>query len=151
MLCDVSSMNSTARIAHVSANKVAKFLNGARKACERFRNHEMRLRPLQTPSVQSDLVLCRRKKKTYPAPRPPRKAPDTNGHAAPWMPIQNSLSFMLVGNGGASYANKFMQEVSDKLITRFQLTAGCLRTYFEGLDGKDEAAFDSAALIKHCG
>src|ERR1019366_9104936 len=135
MLCEGSSMHSTARVAVVSFNTVAKLLEEAGKACEAF--HDKEVRNVQSKRVQCDEIwsFCYAKAKNVAGAK---VAPDGAGDLWTWTALDADSKLIisyLCGGRDAGYANDFMQDVASRLATRVQLTADGHKPYLEAVEG----------------
>jgi IS1 family transposase len=151
MLCEGSSMHSTARVVGVSFNTVAKLLEEAGKACEAF--HDREVRNVQSKRIQCDEIwsFVHAKQKNVAAAK---AAPEGAGDCWTWTALDADTKLIvgyLVGGRDASYANDFMQDVASRLATRVQLTTDGHKPYLEAVEGAFGAAIDYAMLIKHYG
>ena len=151
MLCEGSSMNSTARVAGVSANTVAKLLEEAGKACEAF--HDKEVRNVRSERIQCDEIwsFVHAKQKNVASAR---AAPEGAGDCWTWTALDADSKLIIAydcGGRDASYASAFMQDVADRLATRVQLTTDGHKAYLEAVEGAFGADVDYAMLIKHYG
>jgi IS1 family transposase len=151
MLVEGSSMHSTARVAGVSFNTVAKLLDEAGKACEAF--HDKEVRNVRAKRVQCDEIwsFCYAKQKNVETAK---AAPEGAGNLWTWTALDADFKLIIAydcGGRDAEYANAFMQDVADRLANRVQLTTDGHRPYLEAVEGAFGAAIDYAMLIKHYG
>jgi IS1 family transposase len=151
MLCEGSSMHSTARVARVSFNTVAKLLEEAGKACEAF--HDKEVRNVQSKRIQCDEIwsFVHAKQKNVASAK---AAPEGAGDCWTWTALDADTKLIvgyLVGGRDASYANDFMQDVASRLTSRVQLTTDGHKPYLEAVEGAFGADIDFAVLIKHYG
>ena len=151
MLCEGSSMNSTARVTGVSANTVAKLLTEAGRACEAF--HDREVRNVQAKRVQCDEIwsFVHAKAKNVATAK---SAPEGAGDCWTWTALDADSKLIIAydcGGRDASYANAFMQDVAGRLATRVQLTTDGHKAYLEAVEGAFGADVDFAVLIKHYG
>jgi IS1 family transposase len=151
MLCEGSSMHSTARVVGVSFNTVAKPLEEAGKACEAF--HDKEVRNVQSKRIQCDDIwsFVHAKQKNVATAK---AAPEGAGDCWTWTALDADTKLIvgyLVGGRDASCANDFMQDVASRLATRVQLTTDGHKPYLEAVEGAFGADIDFAVLIKHYG
>ena len=151
MLCEGSSMNSTARVTGVSPNTVAKLLEEAGRACEAF--HDKEVRNVQAKRVQCDEIwsFVHAKAKNVATAK---AAPEGAGDCWTWTALDADSKLIIAydcGGRDAEYANAFMQGVADRLATRVQLTTDGHKAYLEAVEGAFGADVDYAMLIKHYG
>ena len=144
-------MNSTARVAGVSANTVAKLLEKAGKACEAF--HDKEVRNVRSKHVQCDEIWSFGHAKQQNVATV-KAAPEGAGDCWTWTALDADTKLIvgyLVGRRDASYANDFMQDVASRLAARIQLTTDGHRPYLEAVEGAFGADIDFAVLIKRYG
>jgi IS1 family transposase len=151
MLCEGSSMHSTARVCDVSFNTVAKLLETAGRACEAF--HDKEVRSVQAKRVQCDEIwsFCYAKAKNVATAK---AAPEGAGDLWTWTALDADSKLIIAydcGGRDAEYANAFMQDVADRLANRVQLTTDGHKAYLEAVEGAFGSAIDYAMLIKHYG
>lgn len=151
MLCEGSSMQSTARVCDVSFNSVAGLLVSAGKACEAF--HDKTVRGVKSKRVQCDEAWCfvhckQRNVATAKA------APEGAGDCWTWMGLDADNKLIIayaVGGRDADYANAFMQDVADRLANRVQMTTDGHKAYLDAIEGAFGCDIDYAMLIKQYG
>jgi IS1 family transposase len=151
MLCEGSSMQSTARVCDVSFNAIVKLLEDAGKACETF--HDKSVRGVKAKRVQCDEIwsFCYAKARNVATAK---AAPEGAGDLWTWTALDADSKLVvsyLVGGRDAGYANVFMQDVADRLANRVQLTTDGHRAYLEAVEGAFGADIDYAMLVKHYG
>jgi IS1 family transposase len=151
MLCEGSSMHSTARVVGGSFNTVAKLLESAGRACEAF--HDREVRNVKSARVQCDesWSFCYAKAKNVDAAK---AAPAGAGDLWTWTALDADSKLIIAydcGGRDAAYANAFMQDVASRLATRVQLTTDGHKPYLEAVEGAFGADIDFAVLIKHYG
>lgn len=144
-------MNSTARVAGVSSNTVAKLLDEAGRACEAF--HDREVRNVRSKRVQCDEIwsFVHAKAKNVPGAK---AAPEGAGDCWTWTALDADSKLIIAydcGGRDAEYANAFMQDVADRLANRVQLTTDGHKAYLEAVEGAFGADVDFAVLIKHYG
>jgi len=151
MLCEGSSMHSTARVTGVSFNTVAKLLEEAGKACEAF--HDKEVRNVQSKRIQCDEIwsFCYAKAKNVASAK---SAPEGAGDLWTWTALDADSKLIigyLCGGRDADYANDFMQDVASRLAGRVQMTTDGHKAYLEAVEGAFGADIDYAMLIKQYG
>ena len=149
MLCEGSSMQSTARVTDVSINTVTKLLEQAGAACEAF--HDKAVRNVASKRIQCDEIwsfVYAKAKNVETA----KAAPEGAGDCWTWTAIDADTKLMVawaVGDRSAETANGFMLDVADRLTNRVQMTTDGNATYLEAIEGAFGSAIDYAMLIKH--
>jgi IS1 family transposase len=151
MLVEGSSMQSIARVADVSINTVAKLLADAGEACEVF--HDATVRGVKAKRVQCDEIwsfVYAKARNVATA----KAAPEGAGDCWTWTAIEADTKLMIawaVGKRDADYANGFMRDVADRLVTRVQLTTDGHGPYLQAVEGAFGIDVDYAQLIKAYG
>lgn len=130
-------MHSTARVARVSFNTVAKLLETAGRACEAF--HDKEVRNVQSKHVQCDesWSLCYAKAKNVATAT---AAAEGAGDLWTWTALDADTKLItgyLCGGHDGAYANDFMQDVADRLATRVQLTTDGHKAYLDAVENAD--------------
>lgn len=148
MLLEGSSMRSISRIAGVSINTVTKLLVDAGEACAEY--HNKAVREVESRRVQCDEIwsFCYAKHKNVDSAK---AAPEGAGDVWTWTAIGAESKLIisyLVGGRDAGYANEFMQDVSDRLANRCQLTTDGHRVYLDAVENAFGRDVDYAQLIK---
>jgi IS1 family transposase len=150
MLCEGSSMQSTARVCDVSFNAIVKLLADAGKACEAF--HDKTVRGVKAKRVQCEawcFVHCKQRNVATA-----EAAPEGAGDCWTWMGLDADSKLIIayaVGGRDADCANAFMQDVADRLATRVQMTTDGHKAYLDAIEGAFGADIDYAMLVKHYG
>ncbi len=148
MLCEGSSMQSTARVCDVAFNSIVKLLADAGRACEAF--HDKTVRGVVSRRVQYDEIwtFCYAKQKNVATAK---AAPEQAGDLWTWTALdaENKLIISyLVGDRAAGCANSFMQDVAGRLANRVQLTTDGHKAYLDAVEGAFGADIDYAMLVK---
>jgi len=149
MLCEGSSMRSVSRVADVSINTVAKLLADAGEACAAY--HFNTVRGVKARRVQCDEIwsFCYAKDKNV---RGAKAAPVGAGNVWTWTALEADTKMILswmVGGRDAETANIFMDDLSDRVEGRMQLTTDGHRAYLDAVAGAfGEGGIDYAMLIK---
>jgi IS1 family transposase len=148
MLVEGSSMRSVSRVADVSINTVSKILVDAGTACAAF--HNEKVVGVKSKRVQCDEIwsfnYC--KAATLGSAK---AAPKGSGDAWTWTAIDADSKLILswlVGGRDASTANEFMQDLSDRLASRVQITTDGLGLYLNAVDEAFGTAVDYSMLVK---
>ena len=141
-------MRATSRVVDVSINTVTKLLVDAGLACARF--HDEAVRGVTAQHVQCDEIwsFCYAKAKKVPTAK---AAPQDAGDIWTWTALDRDSKLIiayLVGGRDSEYANAFMQDVSERLVTRVQLTTDGHRAYLNAVEGAFGADVDYAMLVK---
>jgi hypothetical protein len=129
MLCEGSSMRSTARVADVSINTVAKLLADAGKACMAF--HDAQVRGVEARRIQVDEIwsFTYAKQRNVPTAK---AAPAAAGDTWTWTAIDAESKLIvswLVGARDAEYALAFVDDLRSRLANRVQLTSDGHKPY----------------------
>ena len=141
-------MRSISRVADVSINTVTKLLVDAGSACARF--HDEAVRGVKAQHVQCDEIwsFCYAKAKNVPTAK---AAPARAGDVWTWTALDRDSKLIisyLVGGRDSEYANAFMQDVSERLVTRVQLTTDGLSAYLNAVDDAFGIDIDYSQLVK---
>ena len=148
MLCEGQSMRSTARLADVSFNTVAKLLIDAGNVCADL--HDELVQGVTARRVQCDEVWSftyAKQKNVAKAKAAPAGAGDTWTWTALDADTKLIVSSM-VGGRDAEYANAFMGDVASRLANRVQMTTDGHKAYLEAIEGSFGADIDYVQLIK---
>lgn len=120
MLCEGSSMQSTARVCDVAFNSIVKLLADAGKACEEF--HDKTVRNVSSKRVQCDEIwsfVYAKQRNVATA----KAAPEEAGDIWTWTALDADSKLVIsyqVGGRDAGYAHVFMQDVASRLANRVQ-------------------------------
>ncbi len=148
MLVEGSSMRSISRITGVSINTVTKLLEDAGRACAAY--HYDNVRDVKAKRVQCDEIwsFVAAKQKNVGTMKTPVEGA---GDAWTWTALDADSKLIisyLVGGRDAGYANEFMQDVSERLANRVQLTTDGHKAYLEAVEGAFGIDVDYAMLVK---
>jgi IS1 family transposase len=149
MLCEGSSMQSTARVVNVSYKTILKLLKEAGEACAAF--HYETVRNVAAKRVQCDEIwsFCYAKEKNV---RAAKAAPEGAGNVWTWTALDSDSKMILswmVGDRGAATANYFMDDLAQRLANPVQLTTDGHHVYLDAVAGAFEGKqIDYAMLIK---
>lgn len=141
-------MRSISRITGVSINTVTKLLEDAGRVCAAY--HYDNVRDVKAKRVQCDEIwsFVAAKQKNVKAMKAPGEGA---GDAWTWTAIDADSKLIisyLVGGRDAGYAADFMQDVSERLANRVQLTTDGHKAYLEAVEGAFGADVDYAMLVK---
>ena len=148
MLCEGSSMQSTARVCDVAFNSVVKLLEDAGRACEAF--HDATVRNVTSKRVQCDEIwsfVYAKQRNVATA----KAAPEGAGDIWTWTALDADSKLIIsyqVGGRDGGYAHEFMQDVASRLANRVQLTTDGLRAYLDAVEDAFGSAIDYAMLVK---
>lgn len=148
MLVEGSSMRSISRITGVSINTVTKLLEDAGRACAAY--HYDNVRDVKAKRVQCDEIwsFVAAKQKNVGTMKAPIEGA---GDAWTWTALDADSKLIisyLVGGRDAGYASEFMQDVSERLANRVQLTTDGHKAYLEAVEGAFGIDVDYAMLVK---
>ena len=148
MLCEGSAMRATSRVTDVSINTVTKLLVDAGLVCARF--HDEAVRGVKARHVQCDEIwsFCYAKARKVPTAK---AAPEGAGDVWTWTGLDRDSKLIvsyLVGGRDAEYAGAFMQDLSERLATRIQLTTDGHKAYLQAVDDAFGIDIDYAMLVK---
>jgi len=148
LMVEGSSMRAISRITGVSINTVAKLLEDAGEAC--VAHHDSAVRGLQSKRIQCDEIwsfnYC--KKVTL---KTAKAAPEGAGDIWTWTAIDADSKLIvsyLVGSRDRECARDFMDDLSDRLENRVQLTTDGFSAYRNAVDMTFGNNVDFAQLIK---
>lgn len=141
-------MRSISRVVGISINTVNKLLQDAGEACVAF--HEDVVRNVKAKRIQCDEIwsFCYAKAKNVPTAK---NAPGGAGDVWTWTALDADSKLIvswLVGGRDAEYANAFMQDVSERLGNRVQLTTDGRSAYLDAVEGAFGSDVDFAQLVK---
>jgi IS1 family transposase len=144
-------MRAISRLTGASINTVSKLLVDAGLVCARL--HDELVRGVRSKRVQCDEIwsFCYAKAKNV---KGAKAAPDRAGDVWTWTAIDGDSKLIvsyLIGARDAEYANVFMQDLQQRVVTRMQLTTDGHRPYFEAVDNAFGPWVDYAMLVKTYG
>jgi IS1 family transposase len=151
MLCEGASMRSTSRVCDVSFVSVAKLLADAGTVCAAF--HNEKVRGVSAARIQVDEAwsfTAAKQKNVAKMKKPVEKAGDT----WIWTAIEANSKLIiswLVGGRDAEYANEFMDDLSQRITRRVQLTSDGHGVYLDAVEGAFGNKIDYAQLVKTYG
>ena len=151
MLCEGSSMRAVSRVADVSINTVTKLLVNAGLVCARF--HDEAVRNVKSQQIQCDEIWSFNYAKARNVPTA-KAAPVWAGSIWTWTALDRDSKLIvsyLVGARDAEYAQEFMQDLSERLTNRVQLTTDGHKAYLQAVDDAFGVDIDYAQLVKMYG
>jgi hypothetical protein len=148
MLCEGSSMRSTARVADVAVGTVVKLLVDAGEACAAF--HDEHVRCVKAKRVQVDEIwsFTYAKAKNVPTAK---AAPEGAGDTWTWTAIDADTKLIvswLVGGRDSEYAAAFIDDLRARLANRVQLTSDGHGPYLQAVEDAFGDEIDYAMLVK---
>lgn len=151
MLCEGMSMRAIEQLIGVSINTVSKLLIDAGPVCARL--HDEMVRDVRSKRIQADEIwsFCYAKEKNVATAK---AAPERAGSVWTWTAIDSDSKLIvsyLIGGRDAEYANAFMQDLQQRVVTRMQLTTDGHHPYFEAVDKAFGPWVDYAQLVKTYG
>ncbi len=144
-------MRSTARVADVSFNTVAKLLIEAGKACMIY--YDANVRDVKARRVQVDEIwsfVYAKQKNVATA----KRLDLAYGDVWTWTAIDADSKLILsylVGGRDSNYAIGFMDDMRSRLANRIQLTSDGHKAYLEAVEGAFGGDIDYAILVKMYG
>ena len=148
MLVEGCSMRSISRTTGVSINTVSKLLVDAGEACAKY--HDEKVWGIQSQRVQVDEIwsfVYAKQKNVIKA----KSAPEGAGDAWTWTAIDADSKLIisyLIGGRDSEYALEFMQDVSNRLANRVQLTSDGHKAYLNAVEDVFGLDVDYAQLVK---
>jgi IS1 family transposase len=147
-LIDGVGVNATCRITGVAKNTVLKLLRELGDACQKM--HDERVRNVKAKRIQCDEIwsFCYSKQKNVP-----EKVKGVFGYGDVWTWTALDADSKLivsyaVGLRDAGYAHEFMQDVSERLANRVQLTTDGHKAYLDAVEEAFVGEVDYAMLVK---
>ncbi len=148
MLVEGSSMRSVSRVADVSINTVARYVELAGKACDAF--HNRAVHNVAAKKVQADEIWAFYYAKKINAPRT-KVGPDNSGDIWTWTALDSDSKMILtwfVGDRTPYAASEFMLDLATRIKGKFQLTTDGLRYYPQAVAAAFADGVDYAQLVK---
>lgn len=147
-LIEGNSISATVRMTGISKPTILKLIAELGPKCQKF--HDEKVRGLRTVRVQCDEIwsFCHCKAKNV---KPERKGMLGWGDVWTFTGIDADTKLMiswLVGFREALWANRFLEDVADRLENRVQLTTDGHRMYFKAVEGAFGNDIDYGMLIK---
>jgi IS1 family transposase len=150
-LCDGVSIRATTRITGVAKNTIQKLTRDLGEAVLQFQDKT--LRNIVSKRIQCDEVWCFCYAKDKNLPDDMRGAPGV-GSMWTWTAMCADSKLMVswrLGARDAVNAHHFMQDISERLASRVQLTTDGNRLYLNAVDNSFQGNIDYAMLVKHYG
>jgi IS1 family transposase len=148
-LTEGCSLRSTSRMVGVSINTVTKLLVDAGKACAMYQHDK--LRGLSSKRLELDEIwaFCYSKEKNTT----PEIAAAVEGAGSVWtwtaIDAESKLIVSwLVGDRDGAHARAFVDDISERVTSRIQITTDGLKAYVEAIDGAFGGDVDYAVLHK---
>jgi IS1 family transposase len=147
-LVEGNSINSTVRMTGISKPTILKLLGELGAACRKY--HDEHVRNVAAKRVQCDEVwsFCYAKAKNVPAEK---RGQFGFGDIWTWTALDAYSKLMITWNIGlrdAGYAHEFMQDVSERLVNRVQLTTDGHKAYLNAVEEAFLGDVDYAQLVK---
>ncbi len=147
-LCEGMSIRAITRTTGASKNTIAKLLGDAGRACMAY--HDEHVRNVTAARVQVDEIwsFTYAKAKNVPTAK---AAPEGAGDTWTWTALDADSKMIisyLVGGRDAEYAVEFIQDLSDRLANRVQLTSDGLNAYIGAVEDAFGDDIDFAQLVK---
>jgi IS1 family transposase len=147
MLCEGSSMRAISRICDVSINTVTKLLVDAGNACAAF--HFETVRGVRCKRVQCDEIwsFCYSKASNTP----PAGTRIGRGDVWTWTALDADSKLIIswmVGDRDADTAGIFINDLSDRLANRIQLSTDGHHAYLNAVEDAFGGDIDYAMLVK---
>jgi IS1 family transposase len=146
-LVEGMGINATTRMTGISKPTILKLLADLGKVCLAY--HDEHVRGLRCQRIQCDEIwsFVGAKQKNVSE----EKMAEGWGDAWTWTALDADSKLMVsyfVGQRGAWWAKKFMEDVASRLTTRLQITTDGHRAYVEAIEGVFGMDVDYAMLIK---
>jgi IS1 family transposase len=147
-LVEGNSINSTCRMTGRSKHTVLNLLVDIGEACQKY--HDAHVRNVASKRIQVDEIwnFCQCKQKNV---RQENKGKFGHGDVWTWTAVDADSKLIvsyLVGLRDAGYANEFMQDVSERLANRVQLTSDGLKVYLDAVEEAFVGDVDYSQLVK---
>jgi IS1 family transposase len=147
-LVEGNSINSTVRLTGRSKHTVLNLLVDVGEVCKAL--HDERVRGLACKRVQVDEIwgFCHCKQKNVPLQEQGKLG---IGDVWTWVAVDADTKLIvsyLVGLRTGEYADEFMRDLADRVITRIQLTSDGHRSYPRAIANAFRGDVDYAQLVK---
>lgn len=147
-LVEGASINGTCRITGVAKNTVLKLIKDLGEACAIYQDKT--LRHLDCKRIQADEIwnFCYSKEKNVPKNKKGRFG---YGDVWTWVAIDPDTKLVpawFVGGRDAASAKAFMDDLSERLANRVQLTTDGFGAYLGAVEGAFGSSIDYSQLIK---
>jgi IS1 family transposase len=146
-LVEGSGINATCRMTGISKPTVLKLLADLGQAC--FAYHDAHVRSLNCKRIQCDEIWSFVGAKQRNVSE--EKMAEGWGDAWTWTALDADSKLMvsyLVGQRGAWWGKKFMEDVASRINSRVQITTDGYRAYVDAVEGAFGMDVDYAMLIK---
>lgn len=147
-LVEGNSMRATARMCDVSFNTVSKLLIDVGSACYDYQDKTLRNLPCKRVQCDEIWSFCYAKERNVPTDR---KGEFGVGDVYTWVAIDADTKLVpcwLVGKRDAEYAYGFIQDLSDRLASRVQLSTDGYHAYVSAVEDAFGRDIDYAMLVK---
>jgi len=147
-LCEGLSIRATVRMTGASKNTIVKLLAEVAVACNDYQDKT--IRNLKSQKIQCDEIwsFCYSKEKNVPQEK---RGQFGYGDVWTWTALDADTKLIVswrVGDRSARTANEFVQDLSDRLANRVQLTTDGHRVYLEAIEKAFGSNVDYAMLVK---
>jgi IS1 family transposase len=144
-------INATCRMTGAAKNTALKLLRELGEACQR--HHDTAVRNVPSKRIQCDEIwsFCYAKQKNVPAAK---QGQFGYGDVWTWTALDADSKLIVsycVGLRDAGYAHEFMQDVSERLANRVQLTSDGHKAYLDAVEDAFYGEVDYAMLVKMYG
>lgn len=148
MLVEGNSLRSTSRMADCSINTVTKLLVDVGRACYEYQHNTLRNLPCKNIQVDEIWSFCYAKEKNVETAK---NAVEGAGDVWTWTAICADTKLVpswFIGDRDAEFANVFIQDLSQRLANRIQLTSDGHRAYLQAVENAFGCDIDYSMLIK---
>ncbi len=150
-LVEGNSIRATTRMTGAAKNTVVKLLIDMGHACRAYQDAHLRNRPSKRIQVDEIWSFCYAKQKNLP---PEKRGIFGYGDVWTWVAICADTKIVpcwLVGGRDAEFANFFIQDLSERLANRVQLTSDGHHAYLDAVERAFGADVEYAMLVKMYG
>ena len=147
-LVEGNSIRATTRMTGAAKNTVVKLLVDMGHACRAYQDAHLRNLPSKRIQVDEIWSFCYAKQKNLP---PEKREIFGYGDVWTWVAICADTKIVpcwLVGGRDAEFANFFIQDLSERLANRVQLTSDGHHAYLDAVERAFGADVDYAMLVK---
>jgi len=147
-LCEGLSIRATVRMTGASKNTIVKLLAEVAVACNDYQDKT--IQGLKSQKIQCDEIwsFCYSKEKNVPQEK---RGQFGYGDVWTWTALDADTKLIVswrVGDRSARTANEFVQDLSERLANRVQLTTDGHRVYLEAIEKAFGSNVDYAMLVK---
>jgi len=149
LLVEGAGINAAARLTGASKMTVLRYLELAGQVC--MEHHDKAVRGVKSQRIQCDEIWSFVHAKQKNAPRSTRAGDPTIGDCWTWTAIDADSKLLvsyMVGGRDAEYATAFIQDVSERVATRIQLTSDGHAAYLRAVENVFGVDIDYAQLVK---